>query len=89
MLFSTVVGEVRDVDMTLQPNSYSMHYMQGYIVAPGHVDVSGLRFDAAEHSSATNDTTVDIVLCRLPTEFTKETGRCIDNPSRRQPRVHF
>lgn len=39
-------AETRVFDVTIEGTSSFVHFMQGYVIAPGSVDFSGLRFEA-------------------------------------------
>ena len=44
VLPQTVVSEIRDFRVVLEPDSTVVHYSEGYLKAPGYIDLSNLRF---------------------------------------------
>lgn len=53
----SVQAEFRDIDIIMPPTDAYVHFTDGYLIAPGYVDLSALRFTAL--SEAAGDTVDD------------------------------
>jgi Lung seven transmembrane receptor len=48
-------SEIIDVRMILEPDSTSIHYFDGFLVAPGYINLSDLRFSTTDEGSYPDD----------------------------------
>jgi len=49
LLCAQVTAEIRKFDGLIEAASNFIHYSDGYLVAPGYVDISGLTFSTLEY----------------------------------------
>lgn len=48
MALPIALSEIRDFRVVLEPDSTVVHYSEGYLVAPGYIDLSDLKFTTTE-----------------------------------------